>query len=502
MVVVGDFMLDETVLGDAERLTGDAPVPVLHVREVTRAPGGAANVCMNLAALDARVTAIGVIGDDAEGRALRTELERRGIDCRSLIVDALRPTTVKRSLVGRAQHRHPQKMFRLDIEQTDALSESAAAALLSAFEAALAAADIVAIEDYDKGVLKGRVCAELIERCRRAGKEVIVDPARLSDYARYRGATSITPNRTEAETATRLPTHESADMEANTALARELQRAWDIHAVVLTLDRHGALLLEVGRAPVAVPTVAREVYDVTGAGDMVLAALAAGRANGLDWRQAVEFANVAAGLEVEVFGVQPIPLDRIRREVARGVTGAHPKLFSRPELIAECERRRSKGQRIVLTNGCFDVLHSGHVMLIEEARRQGDFLIVAINTDEKVRQFKGPSRPVNGEHERATVLAGLQAVDAVTIFGEDTPIELIEAARPDVLVKGAEYETADIPGASLVESWQGRVVRVPMKPGMSSTASLKRMGQDAPKSESTPESRARFISDRPAARTP
>lgn len=505
-LVVGDFMLDETILGDAERLTGDAPVPVLHVRETSRTPGGAANVCMNLVAMRAAVAALGVVGDDAEGRALRSAMESAGIDCIGIIVDPSRPTTVKRSLVGRAQHRHPQKMFRMDIESREPLAKDIASELLRAFDAALPSADIVAVEDYDKGVLRGDLCREIIERCRKAGKEVIVDPARLTDYSRYRAATCITPNRTEAETATGLPTHESADMAHNATLARAIQRTHDIHAVVLTLDRHGALLVERGGEPLAVSTVAREVYDVTGAGDMVLAALAAGRANRLGWPDSVQLANVAAGLEVEVFGVQPIPIDRIRRECARGIAGAHahPKLFDRDELRVEVGRRRAAGQRIVLTNGCFDVIHSGHTMLLEEARRQGNFLVVAINCDEKVRQFKGPNRPVNSQHDRAIVLGGLQAVDAVTIFAEDTPLELIEAIRPDVLVKGDEYSIDRIPGASLIESWGGRVVRVPMKAGFSTTETLKRQGHPAAQVESSPETRDRFIHDRtrPAERLP
>ncbi len=502
ILVVGDFMLDETVLGDAERLTGDAPVPILHVRETTSTPGGAANVCMNLAALGANVAAFGIVGNDPAAEALCDALKRDKIDCSALIADADRHTTVKRSLVGRAQHRHPQKMFRMDIESRDPLPDAAATRILEALDRALADCDAVAIEDYDKGVLRGGLCQAIIDRCRRAKKEVIVDPARLTDYSRYKGCTSITPNRTEAETATGLPTHESADMAHNAELARAIQSAHDIHAVVLTLDRHGALLLERGRDPLAVPTIAREVYDVTGAGDMVLAALAAARANGFDWPSAVNFANVAAGLEVEVFGVQPIPFDRVRREVARSVSGGHPKLFTRDDLAREVARRRAKGQRIVLTNGCFDVLHSGHVMLIEEAKRQGDFLIVAINTDEKVRQYKGPRRPVNNEHDRAVVLAGLQAVDAVTIFAEDTPAELIAAVRPDVLVKGAEYSMEQIPGASLLESWGGRVVRVPMKPGFSTSATLRKMGHPGAEVATTPETRERFVRDRSTERVP
>lgn len=491
-------MLDQTVLGDAERLTGDAPVPVLHVRETTETPGGAAGVCMNLAAMHARVLALGVTGDDPEGALLRESLTRAGIDASALVVDPARPTTVKRSLVGRAQHRHPQKMFRVDIESREPLGAGVQQQLLERFERALPSCDVVAIEDYDKGVLRADgFCHALIDAAKRAGKEVLVDPARLDDYARYRGATCITPNRTEAETATGLPTHPSADMSHNAQLAHAIQRAHDVEAVVLTLDRHGALLLERGSDPLAVPTVAREVYDVTGAGDMVLAALAAARAQRLTWPDAVRFANTAAGLEVEVFGVQPIPLDRIRREVARHTTGAHPKHFTHEDLLREVERQRRAGQRIVFTNGCFDVLHSGHVMLIEEARRQGEFLIVAINCDEKVRQFKGPNRPVNNQYDRAVVLAGLQAVDAVIVFEEDTPRELIESLAPDVLVKGAEYAAAHIPGAAFVESRGGRVVRVPMKPGFSTTAVLTQMGHPAAEVRTSPETRERFIADRP-----
>lgn len=501
-IVVGDFMLDETVLGDAERLTGDAPVPVLQVRETRRTPGGAANVCLNLVAMHARVIAIGVVGDDEAGREIRRSLEASGIDAAGLVTDPSRPTTVKRSLVGLAQHRHPQKMFRMDIECCDAIGGEVRQRMLLAFDAALPGADVVAVEDYDKGVFRSGLCAAIIDRCRGVEKEVLVDPARLTEYGRYRGATCLTPNRSEAEAATGLPTHPSADMAHNAVLARAIQSTHDVEAVVLTLDRHGALLLERGGEPLAVPTVAREVYDVTGAGDMVLAALAAGRANGLSWPDAVRLANTAAGLEVEVFGVQPIPLDRIRREVARATTGAHPKLYERDELVREVHRRRARGQRIVLTNGCFDILHSGHVMLIEEARRLGDFLIVAINTDEKVRQFKGPNRPVNAQHERTVVLSALQAVDAVTIFAEDTPAELIGALRPDVLAKGAEYSIEEIPGAAFIESYGGRVVRIPMKPGFSTTQTLRASGHPAAEVVTHPETRQRFVVDRSVQRTP
>jgi D-beta-D-heptose 7-phosphate kinase/D-beta-D-heptose 1-phosphate adenosyltransferase len=474
-LVVGDFMLDQIVLGDAERLTGDAPVPILHVRETRQVAGGAANVCMNLAALHANVMAFGVVGDDPEGLWLTDSLRKAGIDCSAIVTDPSRPTTVKRSLVGRAQHRHPQKMFRVDQESTSALSDAIRARLLERFDAALEQADVVAIEDYDKGVCAGSLCQEIIERCRRAGKEVIVDPARLDDYARYRGATSVTPNRTEAERATGLPTHDSADVAHNAELARALRDAHEFETVVLTLDRHGALLLTPDGRAVAVPTLAREVYDVTGAGDMVLAALVAARANGVNWEDSVRFANAAAGLEVEVFGVQPIPFERIHRQVlleARGETG---KRRTPEEAAIEAAAARQEGKRVVFTNGCFDIIHAGHIRLLRQAATHGDLLIVGLNSDDSITRLKGAGRPVHAEPDRIEVLSELESVDIVVVFEEDTPMTLLERIRPDVLVKGGDYSKDQVVGGAFVESYGGRIELIERLEGRSTTQAINRL---------------------------
>lgn len=494
-LVVGDFMLDQHVFGDAERLTADAPVPILHVRRTEQNPGGAANVAMDLVALHGRVHAFGVIGADPEGRMLADELDKGGITTDGLVTDASRPTTVKRSLIGLAQHRHPQKMFRVDYESREPIADRVIDEMIRRFEAALPQADAVAIEDYGKGVCTPGLCAAIIDRCRRAGKEVLIDPACISDYSKYRSATCITPNRTEAEVATGLETHESNDAAHNGRLAHALLHALQLDAVVLTLDRHGALLLEQGGAPTAIPTVARQVYDVTGAGDMVLAALLAARANRIAWEDAVRFANAAAGLEVEIFGCKPIPFERVRREAARVIRGIQPKVFTRDELAAEVSIRRAQGERIVFTNGCFDVLHPGHVALLEEAKRHGSFLVVAINTDETVRRYKGPTRPVHNEAERSAVLCGLQAVDAVVSFAEDTPVALIELLRPEALVKGDEYPIEKIPGAGFVASYGGKIVRVPMLDGHSTTEALRRAGHPAAVVTTDRAARERFIAD-------
>lgn len=494
-VVVGDFMLDQLLYGDAERLSADAPVPILHVSSREDRPGGAANVCLDLTALKARVIALGVTGDDDAARSLRRALDAQGVDASGLVADHARPTTVKQNLIGKAQARHPQKMFRVDFESCEPLAGSVVAELLSRFERLLPGVDVVCIEDYDKGVCTPELCRGVIDAARRAGKPVFVDPARLADYAKYRGASAITPNRTEAEVATALRTHGEASPEHNRELAEKLLRSCDLDAVVLTLDRHGALLQERGGQPVAVPTIARQVYDVTGAGDMFLAGLAAARANAIGWEDAVRFANAAAGLEVEVFGVEPIPLERIHLSLLSIARAGGGKRRSMRELLVEIAEVKRRGGRVVFTNGCFDVLHAGHVWLLDQAKKEGDFLVVAINTDEKIRQFKGQNRPVNRVDDRAVVLSGLASVDAVVVFEEDTPSECITQIRPDVLVKGGEYSPDQIPGASFVQSYGGRLVRVEMLDGRSSTQVLTRLG-DPRAAIVPPVDRDRFIADR------
>lgn len=475
VLVIGDFMLDQLVYGDAERLTGDAPVPILRVRRTTHNPGGASNVCANLAAMRAEVRAFGVTGDDPEARLLVEELTDAGINCDGLVPDPERPTTVKRNLIGLAQHRHPQKMFRLDYESDEPLPDAVIDEIVNRFDAALGEADIVAIEDYNKGVCTEALCQAVIRRAKERGVPVLVDPASITDYSRYRGATAITPNRTEAERATGIRTHDEADPDHNAQLARELRTRHQLDAVVLTLDRHGALLLEGEGDPVTIPTVARAVYDVTGAGDMVLAALLAARANGISWHDAVVFANVAAGLEVERFGCVPIPLERIHQSILALQDRAASKLRTLDEARVEVAAARREGRTVAFTNGCFDVLHAGHIQLLKAAAKHGDLLIVAINSDSSVRRLKGEDRPVHPEHDRASILSELQSVDIVLIFEEDTPIPLLETLRPDVLVKGADYSREQVVGHELVESWGGRIELIDFLTGRSTTAAIERM---------------------------
>jgi len=474
VLVVGDFMLDQQLYGDAERLSADAPVPVLRVTRQEAMPGGAGNLAEDLIALGGRVQVFGVTGQDAEGQLLRHELQSIGIDTSGLIEDASRPTTVKRNLIGLAQHRHPQKMFRVDFESRDALSEEVADRLLAALDSALSQADVLCLEDYDKGVCDPALCAAVVELSRKHGVPLLVDPASREDFGRYRGCTSITPNRSEAERATGKR-HAMTSPEQREALARELGQQLACEAVVLTLDKDGALLLEQDQDPVAIPTVAREVYDVTGAGDMMLAGLAAARANGLSWSDAVRFANAAAGLEVQIFGVKPIPLADVHRELLRQAGRLTGKLRTLDELRTELAAVRRHGGEVVFTNGCFDVLHAGHVSLLERAAKLGDFLVVGLNSDDSVRRLKGEQRPVHTAIDRARVLGALEPVDAVIVFEEDTPIGLIESLTPEVLVKGADYTGKEVVGQKVVERAGGRVELIDLVQGLSTTNALSRL---------------------------
>ncbi len=464
IVVVGDFMLDRYLYGNAQRLSPDAPVPVLTAQNETEMPGGAANVCLDLLALRCKVSCVGAIGDDADGRLLRTMLRKRGCDVSGLITPTGQATTVKHNFVGLAQHRHPQKMFRVDHECDEPMSPAAGKRLVAAVKRQLKGAAALCLEDYNKGVLTEPVCGELIRAANRANVPVLVDPAAIDDYSKYRGATCITPNRTEAIRAT-----SGAGGGDDLTMARSLLRKLQLQAVVLTLDKEGALLARKGKSAMHLPTVARLVYDVTGAGDIVLAMLAAAIANGADWPSAVQLANFAAGLEVERFGVVPIDLDEILLAVLEQRRATLGKLRTVDQLVPELAAHRRQGKNIVFTNGCFDILHAGHASYLRQARAEGDLLVVGINSDKSIRRIKGEGRPVNRIADRVLVMSELESVDYLVVFDEDTPIKLIRAVKPDVLAKGADYRKRDVIGADAVEKHGGRVALVPLVRGRSTS---------------------------------
>jgi len=473
VLVLGDVMLDRYVWGDAERISQEAPVILLHADRREERLGGASSVATLLRALGAQVSLIGVTGAEADAPRIRQILGDLGIDHEGVRTDPSRPSTVKERYIGRAQHRHPQQIVRIDYERREPLADGMVNQLLQSLQSKLAWADIVLVSDYDKGVCTPQLLAQVIEKSKQQDVRVIVDPIRGRNYAKYRGCSAMTPNRLEAGLATgkTLQTNQAA-LEAGARLREDLS----MQAAIVTLDKDGmALVHEDGRRQVF-PTRPRQVYDITGAGDMVLAVLGMTLAAGADYDPAVRLANVAGGLEVEKIGVATITRDEILTDL-RGTPLADSRKFQTGNrLQVELEHRRSLGQRIAFTNGCFDILHAGHVLYLQEARAQADMLLVAINSDRAVRQLKGASRPVNSQQARAVVLSSLQAVDLVTVFDETTPLELIREVRPDVLVKGGDYARTEVVGASFVESYGGRVHIAQYQEGFSTTRLLNQLG--------------------------
>jgi len=472
-LLVGDFILDRYVYGDAERISPEAPVPVLRVVGSEQRAGGCGSVAANLRALGLSVVCCGVVGQDKTAEQLIALLEAAGVDCTGLLRDADRPTTTKTRYVGLAQHRHRQQLMRVDEEESRALADAVAARLQAFVASAVSSVDVVCMEDYGKGVITDKLAQAIIEAARAAGKPVLVDPAAIPSYAKYRRATLITPNRNEFRLVVGQPCETPEQIEE---LAAPFVRGLDLDALVVTMDRDGAILAERGRDPVRVPTRPRAVYDNTGAGDAVLAMLAAALAAGAAFEQAVHLANVAGGLEVEKFGCVPITRDEVLAELRMEQRAHSGKLRTLEALLAELTLRRDRGETVVFTNGCFDLLHPGHVTYLARCRELGDIVVVGLNSDDSVRaQNKGPDRPILNQRERARMLGALESVDYIVVFDEPDPSRLIEQIRPDVLVKGEDWADKWVCGREFVESYGGKVELVPLVDGYSTTSLVERI---------------------------
>ncbi|MBM4037539.1 MAG: bifunctional heptose 7-phosphate kinase/heptose 1-phosphate adenyltransferase [Planctomycetes bacterium] len=453
ILVVGDLMLDRYVWGSVDRVSPEAPIPVLKVTEQEDRPGGAFRVAAALAALDAKVECAGVIGDDADGAALMRLLDEFGVDAKAVLRLPGRPTTVKTRMVARVQ-----QLFRVDREVADAIPESAQARLLKRVGAALKRADAVLVPDYNKGVLTPPFLHALIRAAKAAGRPLIVDPARGVDPTRYKGATAICPNRFEAALAAGLPNEAPLVDKIAVAPLRRL----GLDACVITRDREGMSLYRKGEKPYHVKARAHEVFDVTGAGDVVLSLLGFVLAGGGDFEDAVAIANVAGGIEVAKFGFVPLTRHEIQAELEVAAY-AETKLRSRGELATIVKKLKSQGKTVVFTNGCFDLLNANHISLLRHSKSLGDVLIVATNSDESIRRLKGPSRPILSEAERVELLSAVHHVDYVTVFPEDTPRPLLQLLQPDILVKGGDYKRKEeVVGWEIVESYGGRIARAPM----------------------------------------
>ncbi|MFV3371520.1 bifunctional D-glycero-beta-D-manno-heptose-7-phosphate kinase/D-glycero-beta-D-manno-heptose 1-phosphate adenylyltransferase HldE [Pseudomonas sp. NY15435] len=458
VLVVGDVMLDRYWHGATSRISPEAPVPVVRVEQHEDRPGGAANVALNLAALGAPAFLVGVTGVDEAADSLSDSLQAVGVTTRFQRI-AGQPTIVKLRVMSRHQ-----QLLRVDFEEafrTDAV------ALSSDVEALLDQVRVLVLSDYGKGALKNH--QQLIQAARKRGIPVLADP-KGKDFAIYRGASLITPNLSEFEAIVGRCTDE-ADLVAK---GQQLMTELELGALLVTRGEHGMTLLRPGHSALHLPARAREVFDVTGAGDTVISTLAGAIAAGEDLPQAVALANLAAGIVVGKLGTAAISAPELRRAVQRE-QGSERGVLSLDQLLLAIEDARAHGEKIVFTNGCFDILHAGHVTYLEQARAQGDRLIVGVNDDGSVTRLKGPGRPINSVDRRMAVLAGLGAVDWVVSFAEDTPERLLTEVRPDVLVKGGDYGVEQVVGADIVKAYGGEVRVLGLVENSSTTAIVEKI---------------------------
>jgi D-beta-D-heptose 7-phosphate kinase/D-beta-D-heptose 1-phosphate adenosyltransferase len=464
-LVIGDVMLDRYLIGDVSRISPEAPVPVVHLKSQHDRAGGAANVAANLALLGIKTHIIGCVGNDGEATILVDLIAKTGIDHSGIIHSNQRPTIAKtRILSGH------QQMMRLDQENNSAFTVAENAQLSEVISQQLSLKPaVVILSDYAKGLLSSEVCQQLISQCNALKIPVLVDP-KGHDYSKYSHATALTPNKKEAAEACNTTTHDPDLINKAAALKDKL----DLQFFVVTRGDEGISLID--QHAHLLPATAKQVFDVSGAGDTVIATLAAGLMHELSPLESLQLANVAAGVVVGKVGTVPITRDDLIEALASEQSSeqAH-KVCDLPQLQQKVESWRKNKQKIVFTNGCFDLLHAGHVTYLEAAKKRGDKLILGLNTDRSVSALKGPTRPVVNENDRARVLAALESVDAVILFDEDTPLNLINTLKPDVIAKGSDYTADQVVGGREVESWGGEIALIDLVAGRSTSNIIKKM---------------------------
>ncbi|KAB0670138.1 D-glycero-beta-D-manno-heptose-7-phosphate kinase [Oryzomonas sagensis] len=465
-LVMGDLMLDEYLWGKTERISPEAPVQVVDVLREELRLGGAGNVVNSLRALGAQVTVCSVVGQDANGEVLLSALGRQAAGTEAVFRDPGRRTSRKTRVVA-----SNQQIVRIDRESRTPLPKDVEEQVCAWIAAHAGEFGVILLSDYNKGVLTQRVIEAAVAAAAKAAVPVLVDP-KGADFARYHGATILTPNRKEAETASGMAIH---DMDSLSRAAESIMETAGLEHLLITRSEEGMSLFTRHGTAVHIPTVAREVFDVSGAGDTVLATLAVGMASGLTMAEAAGLANVAAGIAVGKLGTSTVAPAEIIDAVALGHHDSESKIKNRDVLPAIIEAEKANGKRIVFTNGCFDLLHAGHVKYLQKARRLGDILVLGLNSDASVRRLKGPKRPLIAEDERAHILAALDCIDYVVIFDEDTPLELITALKPHILAKGGDYTADGVVGKDVVEAYGGRVELVSFVDGKSTTNIIERV---------------------------
>lgn len=464
VLVVGDVMLDCYLWGDVERISPEAPVPVFRVKEKTEAAGGAGNIVSNLVGLGCSVALVSVCGDDEAGQRLATILSHERVR-QQILKDRIRPTITKTRAMARSQ-----QLLRLDEEQTSPLSSEMRKKVVELAKEACSEYDAIILSDYGKGVLSSPdVCEEIIRYGRSRDMNVMVDP-KGRDWRRYSGATCVTPNSSEMEL---VYGGTIRDEEQLWEAMREVIERYDLSRLLVTRGPKGMAVMEKSMDGLLIPTMAREVYDVSGAGDTVIATLTAAVTAGCPFPEAAKLANIAAGIVVGKIGTQPITRMELEASVRmngfQSCAAFSAKITSLTAAETLVKAWKSASQRIVFTNGCFDLLHPGHIHLLNSAKGLGDRLVVGLNNDASARRLKGPKRPILDERARAVLLGSLDAVDLVVTFDEDTPENLLRVVRPDTLVKGDDYSVAEVIGREIVESYGGQIHLIPILKGFSTT---------------------------------
>ncbi|MFA5234596.1 MAG: D-glycero-beta-D-manno-heptose-7-phosphate kinase [Sulfurimonas sp.] len=461
ILVIGDLMIDHYLWGSCERISPEAPVQIVDIAKETTVLGGGGNVINNLKALGANVSVSGVIGDDENGIELITLLKNIGVDVGGIIVQNGRKTSKKSRVIAASQ-----QILRYDKESKEEIEKSSVDKILNSLRDTVSGYDTVILSDYGKGVLTNELCQGVIKLCNKAGVKVLVDP-KGSDYSKYSGAYLLTPNKKEAMLATKIEIKDKTSLKE--ALLKMKKEA-DLAISLITLSEDGIAVFDDEMK--IFPTLAKEVFDVTGAGDTVIASIAFALSAKKSIEDAAKFANLAAGVVVGKIGSATVTLDEIEEYEAtlhKSTSEAHIKSFD--EIKAVVERYRANGKKVVFTNGCFDILHVGHVKYLQMAKSFGDILIVGLNSDASVSRLKGPSRPVNIAEDRAYLLAALEAVDFVVPFEDDTPYELIKMIKPDTLVKGGDYEGKSVVGTEFA----GELTLVDFVDGKSTTKTIQKI---------------------------
>ncbi|MFH1985216.1 MAG: D-glycero-beta-D-manno-heptose-7-phosphate kinase [Pseudomonadota bacterium] len=476
-LVVGDLMVDEYVWGEVNRISPEAPVPVVNVTREEYTLGGSGNVINNLVAMGARVAAAGVVGDDAHGRRLLEQLTVMNVDTAGVVRCMDRPTIQKTRIMSGSQH-----VLRIDRENTATIPASVLNQIATAVEARLPLTNVMIISDYGKGLMAPSLLKRLIAAARARSIRIIVDP-KGPDFSHYAGASLVTPNLKEAALSTGIPT---TDRNGVAAAGKKLLAEAGIENVLITCGKDGMLLFRPGEEPLHIPAETRQVFDVSGAGDTVVATLAAALATGADYKEAAAVANTAAGIVVGKIGTATVSLDELKGALLPGIgiPGREAsKIVTLEELPALAARLRRQQRTIVLTNGCFDLIHAGHLHLLSTSRNLGDVLIVAIDDDASVRAVKGPGRPIIKAKTRLSTLAALESVDYVVMFPSERLTDVIDAVRPDTLTKGANYSEDDVVGREAVERHGGIVRLVPISEALSATQIIDQIKQSAVKSD-------------------